>query len=337
MIKICRYTIGKKFTICYIYKGTNYSLKKFWFFNCNHNHRVNWLLKIKKRKCGNEMRKSFMKNKAPVLTGAVQEVTAEKSIRAIKNFTLKGAKGIDLHLTHLETADLTLDSLKQIISASPLPIFALNYTVTESAEEEEKRIELLLRAFEAGAAGIDMQGYTYDFASREKFDKNFSNAKYSFEKYNPKEVVLNENIIEKQCKLIEKIHAEGGEVLLSNHIGTFMDCASLLEFITFLEKRNPDTIKIVTLCDSEYELTEIVKAMIMIKKQIKTPVTLICNGKYRAISRILNALLGGYMVFCADSYIPEYANMGQPDITAIKNIIENANNLLLAIDGYEIN
>lgn len=280
------------------------------------------------------MRKSFLKNSAPVLTGAVQEKTVEASVRSIKNFALKGAKGIDLHLTQMNDESLAEESLTKIISESPLPVFALDYTVTHTDEEENQRIERLLRAFRAGASGIDMQGYTFDFKSRDVFDEKFSVSEYPFVKYKPKEVVVNPKIIEKQCELIKRIHAEGGEVLLSNHIATFMECDDLVALAAFLEKRNPDTLKLVTMCDTEYELGETVKAMLKINREIKTPTTLICNGKYRMISRILNALLGGYMVFCADTYLPPYANMGQPDITAIRKIIENADRLMTATDGY---
>ena len=282
------------------------------------------------------MRKSFLENKAPVLTGAVQEETADLAIRAIKNFALRGAKGIDLHLTQFDDESLQIESLKRIISESPLPVFGLNYTVTHNSDEENERVKLLLRTIEAGAAGIDIQGYTFDYESRDKFNENFSDANYSFVKKRPKEVVIDNAVIDKQCELIEKVHSVGGEILLSNHIATFMECDALIDLCIFLEKRNPDTIKLVTMCDSEYELAETVKAMIMIKKEVETPVTLICNGKYRMISRILNALLGGYMIFCADTYIPKYANMGQPDISAINTIIENADKLMLAADGYGI-
>lgn len=101
------------------------------------------------------MRKSFIKNHAPVLTGAVQEETADTAIRAIKNFALRGAKGNDLHLTKMHKDCLTIASLKRIISESPLPIFALDYTVTNTEKEENERLERLLCAWKAGASGID--------------------------------------------------------------------------------------------------------------------------------------------------------------------------------------
>lgn len=282
------------------------------------------------------MRKSFIKNKAPVLTGSVREENADAAIRAIKNFALRGAKGIDLHLTYMNEESLKPESLKRIISESPLPIFALDYTAANTEKEENERIERLIRAFDSGASGIDMQGYSFDFKSRDVFDENFSESELPFARYKPKEVVLNSEVIEKQCEIIEKIHAGGGEVLLSNHIATFMECDDLVSLAVFLEKRKPDTLKFVTICDTEYELGETVKAMLKINNEIKTPTTLICNGKYRMLSRILNALLGGYMVFCTDTYPAPYANPGQPDITAIKKIIENADRLMTATDGYGI-
>lgn len=65
---------------------------------------------------------------------------------------------------------------------------------------------------EAGAAGIDMQGYTFHRPSKDGFH---GENRYSFTVGNPKEVMMDPDIIEKQCALIEKVHAKGAEVLLS--------------------------------------------------------------------------------------------------------------------------
>lgn len=63
-----------------------------------------------------------------------------------------------------------------------------------------------MRAVEAGAAGIDMQGYTFHLPSKDNF---CGNDEYSFTKGNPKEIVTDEFIISKQCDFIEKIHSKG--------------------------------------------------------------------------------------------------------------------------------
>lgn len=73
-------------------------------------------------------------------------------------------------------------------------------------------------AVEAGAAGVDMQGYTFEPQSKNGFH---GEDKYSFTHGNPKEIVTDESVIEKQCAFIEGIHARGAQVLLSCHPGIF--------------------------------------------------------------------------------------------------------------------
>ena len=98
-----------------------------------------------------------------------------------------------------------------------------------------------------------MQGYTFDPASKEGF---FGKDQYSFTKGNPREIVTDTAIIAQQCAFIEDIHRRGAEVLLSCHPGIPMDSTQVVELALFLEKRNPDIIKIVTVATSEEELLE---------------------------------------------------------------------------------
>ena len=109
-----------------------------------------------------------------------------------------------------------------------------------------------------------MQGYTFDLPSKNEF---CGEDKYSFTKGNPKEVVTDGNIISKQCELIERVHSMGAEVLLSCHPGIPMNCGQVVELALFLEKRNPDIIKIVTRADSEDDLAESIRAMLLLKKK----------------------------------------------------------------------
>ncbi len=278
------------------------------------------------------MRRSFLANKAPVLTGVIKEKTPAEAISSIQNATMKGAKGIDLHLQCLERQYQNSENIKKIVDSTHLPIFGLNYA---SDMTEEERISLLMASFEAGTAGFDMQGYTFDIKSKSEFNENFVLDKYSFTKYRPKEVVLDNIIIDKQCDIIERVHHSGGEILLSNHIGIYMPSDALVELAIFLEERKPDTIKFVTMCDTEDELSDTLRAMILMKKEVKTPVTLICNGKYRALTRILNPMLGGYMVFVNDGYKFD-STLGQLELGCTKQMLEAASAQLFAIDGMNL-
>ena len=267
------------------------------------------------------MKKTLADLNAPVLAGVVKEKTAAAAIAEMKNCMCDGAGMIDLHLSCLQNNET--ETLRRIISSTKLPVLALNYNCTYNGQDagysEEQRVESLLRAVEAGAAGIDMQGYTFDLKSKQGF---CGEDKYSFTKGNPKEVVTDKSIISKQCELIEKVHSKGAEVLLSCHPGIFMNCQQVVELAQFLEKRNPDIIKIVTIANTQEDLIESFKTMITLKKELKTPVSYHAAGKTGALSRIINPILGGHIAFCVDRF-SESSTMEQLDLRAARAIVDN--------------
>lgn len=258
---------------------------------------------------------------APALAGVVRERSVRGAIAEIKNCSYDGATMIDLHLSCLENTDT--ESLQRIISSSGLPVLALNYNSTYDGNDagfsEETRVESFLRAVESGAAGIDMQGYTFHLPSKKEF---FGEDKYSFTKGNPKEIVTDEKIISKQCALIETVHTMGAEVLLSCHPGIFMTADQVVDLALFLEKRNPDIIKIVTTAANEDELAESIRAMLLLKKEVKTPVAYHASGKAGMLSRIVNPILGGQIAFCVDRYT-ETSVMEQLDLRTAATVVEN--------------
>lgn len=263
----------------------------------------------------------------PALAGVVKAKTVLGAIAEIQNCRYDGAMMIDLHLPCLERIDV--EGLRKIVQASKLPLLALNYNKTYEGESanlsEEERVATLLCAVEAGATGIDMQGYTYHLPSKEGF---CGEDRYSFTKGNPKEVVTDSRIIERQCALIERVHGMGAEVLLSCHPGVFMDCRQVVELALFLEKRKPDIIKIVTgHADTEEEMVEVFRTMVALKKEVQTPVSYHANGKCGALTRIINPLLGGRMIFCVDRF-DAASTMGQLDLRTAAAVVENMKKIL---------
>ena len=263
---------------------------------------------------------------APALAGVVRARSTRGAIAEIKNCVLDGATMIDLHLSCLEKTDT--DTLRRIMEASRLPILALNYNNDidwkDAGLTEEERVASLLRALEAGAAGIDMQGYTFDRPSKSAF---YGEDIYSFTKGNPKEVVTDKTVIAKQCDLIAQVHEMGGEVLLSCHPGIPMNAAQVVDLALFLEKRQPDIIKIVTKANDEDDLAESIRAMLLLKKEVKTPVAYHVNGKAGMASRIINPLLGGKIAFCVDRY-DEASTMEQIDLSGAAATVDYLRKIL---------
>lgn len=272
------------------------------------------------------MKQKLSQLPAPALAGVVREKSIRGAIAEIKNCMYNGAAMIDLHMSCLDTTEV--EGLRSIINSSRLPVLALNYNSTyewgNAGFSEEERVASFLRAVEAGAAGIDIQGYTFHPASKDAF---CGEDKYSFTKGNPKEIVTDEEIISKQCELIEKAHAMDAEVLLSCHPGIVMNCTQVVELALFLEKRNPDIIKIVTKAQNEDDLAESIRTMLMLKKELKTPVAYHVNGAAGRLSRIVNPILGGHMAFCVEHF-NEGSTMEQLDLRTAAAVIENIKKLV---------
>lgn len=263
---------------------------------------------------------------SPVLAGVVKAKSEREAIAEIKNCRYDDAKMIDLHMSHLENT--SVECLRTIISSSPLPVLALNYGEKNDLSDEElfekERVETFLRAVSAGAAGIDIQGYTYHLPSKKAF---CGEDKYSFTKGNPKEVVTDQTIIDKQCELIERVHQMGSEVLLSCHPDIFMNCEQVVDLALFLEKRSPDIIKIVTVAHNEEELIESMRTMTVLKKEVKTPISYHSAGAAGRLSRVINPMLGGHIVFCVDRF-SERSTMEQLDLRTAKSIVEGLEKIM---------
>lgn len=263
---------------------------------------------------------------APALAGVVKERTAAAAVAEIANCRYDGADMIDLHLSCLEERDES--TLRAVIGASRLPVLALNYDQaydrTACGFTEEEREALFLTAVRAGAAGVDMQGYTFDAKSKAAF---CGDDRYPFTKKHPKEVVTDPAVIARQCAFIETVHSMGAEVLLSCHTGVAMDAGELVALALFLEERGPDVIKLVTPARDEAELAESLRAMTLLKREVKTPVSYHANGAAGRLSRIVNPVMGGQILFCCDRYHAGSLTE-QPDLRTARAVVDGLKKML---------
>ena len=275
---------------------------------------------------GDDSMKKISKIISPAIAGVIREKNERSAIAEIKNCMYDGADMIDVHMSCFDNTDV--ETLKRIVSSTSLPILALNYNMDYYWQDmkltEEERVATFIRAIEAGVAGIDVQGYTFDLNSKNGF---CGEDKYSFTKNNPKEIVTDEKVISKQCDLIERAHFNNVEVLLSCHPGIPMNCQQVVDLALFMEKRNPDIIKIVTAATNDDELFESIKTMKVLKQELKLPVSFHTNGSCGALSRIINPALGGHIAFCVDRF-NEGSTMEQLDLKTAKIIIDNLKKVL---------
>ena len=67
--------------------------------------------------------------------------------------------------------------------------------------------------------------------------------------------------------------------------------------------------------------------ILLLKKEVKTPISYHASGYSGMLSRIINPLLGGQIAFCIDRY-KESSIMEQIDLKTAKTIVENTRKIV---------
>ena len=282
-------------------------------------------------------KRSFANHPSPFIVDVVRERTPYDAIGKMKNARIDGAMGYDLHLSCLDAEYKNVESIRRIISGSALPVMALSYSQNyyqEAYEEtEEERIGLLKMAIEAGADCIDMQNFSFDRPSRERFDREHAPEDMIFAHTNPREVTLNERALARQKELISFAHERGCEVLISCHTFVPMCAEELLCLARHLESKGPDVIKIVGAADTAEELAEALLGMLLLKQEIRScKVHFHCVGAFGKVTRLVNPMLGAYLIFCTDRYSAG-SNFAQLDLKTVADAFRTLDWRMDALDG----
>lgn len=249
------------------------------------------------------MKKTFLNQPYPVVAGIMAGQTPQELIAEAKNAEFDGAQGIAITLADLKPEFRNPEALRSIIDAVSLPLMFFFYRDDkwqDSADDE--RQELLLAAADVGASMIDVMGDLYDPS--------------------PLEITRSPAAIDKQKRLIDRIHAKGADVVISSHMACARTTEQVVEHMLALESRGPEVVKIVTTVDTEDELAEALRTTMALKRELKTPFIHLCNGKLSRPHRFFGPALGVSIAFAVHRYEPRYG-MTQPTIRAMKAVLDN--------------
>lgn len=271
------------------------------------------------------MRPSFVKLPKPFIVSVVGDKEPDGAIATIKRAEYDGADAFDLHMMSLERQYHNYKDLRKIISSTVKPVFLLYYRWNMKGMldvPDDERVEAQLVGIEAGAAGLDITADIFDPSPGPDSWTPEAHAYSTNRNSKPREISMKPEVIDKQKKLIERVHNMGAEVLLSAHTRVVMNCEQVVELAKEMESRGPDAVKIVTVALNEDDLIEAMKTTVELKKTLKVPFQFQCHGEHGKILRVVGPMLGSMLIFCNQQFNPGGFHH-QPLVRSMRKVLQN--------------
>ncbi len=244
----------------------------------------------------------FLKKDEPTIVTMIQAHTAERVFELIEKALAGGTEAFGLQIEQLEHQYRDEKTLREIFAAMKgMPCYVTNYRFgLNDGKTDEELAEELVHIVKCGGVLADVMG---DYFCPEA-----------------EQLTMDNEAIEKQKILIEKIHSVGGEVLMSSHTLHYMCDERVLHFMNEHKKRGADISKIVTASDTPYELDRNMEITSMLHKEKTLPTLFLTIGDYCRKHRMAGPLICGGMFLCVVEH-DELATENQPLLSDVKNIL----------------
>ena len=134
----------------------------------------------------------------------------------------------------------------------------------------------------------------------------------------PDEMAVDETAINKQIKLINRIHEKGAKVLMSSHILKYTPAERVLEIALEHQRRGADISKIVVGADNREEELENLRIINLLKEKLDIPFLFLSAGECRILRRI-GGEIGSCMYLCVCEH-DSFSTLTQPLLSDVKLI-----------------
>ena len=240
---------------------------------------------------------TFLQNQ-PLLTVMLQCENPETAIGRIRNANCLGAEAYGLQAESLLREYQTPAVYEKIFKEmGGRPVYVTNYRSAQNkGKTDEELAEGLLALARSGATLCDVMG---DYFCP-----------------HPEELTDDPVAIEKQMLLIEQLHREGAEVLMSSHVLKFTPAERVLEIAREQVRRGADIVKIVTGAETMEQQIENLRITDLLKRELGSPF-LFLSGGMSAIHRRLGMKLGCCMGLCVYEH-DHLSTKAQPLLSTIK-------------------
>ena len=245
---------------------------------------------------------TFLNHKKPLLTCMVQADNPERIKELMKVSGAEGAEAFGMQFCRMKDEYRTPEIYRELFElAAPLPVYVTDYRFGRNkGKDDDLLAEELIELAACGATLCDVMGDFFDACEGE--------------------LTMNEDAVEKQMNLIDELHKEGAEVLMSSHILKFTPAERVLEIALEHQRRGADICKIVTGAENMEQQIENLRIINLLKENLKIPFLFLAGGECRIMRRIGGAL-GCCMYLCVHEY-DELATKSQPLLCDMKKISE---------------
>lgn len=248
------------------------------------------------------MKKTFLNQPLPLLTTMVQADNPDRIMELIDKSLPEGAEAFGMQFCQMKQEFRNKETYKKLFSYTDKPVYVTNYRYNINAgKSDDELAEGLIELAECGATLCDVMG--------DYFDKQ------------PDEVATDSAAIDKQMRLIDKLHEKGAEVLMSSHVLKYTPAERVMEIALEHKRRGADICKIVTGADSMEQQIENLKIVNMLKENLGIPFLFLASGECRILRRI-GGELGCCMYLCVHEY-DKLATATQPLLKKLKAIRDN--------------
>jgi 3-dehydroquinate dehydratase len=224
----------------------------------------------------------------------------------MRNAAYDGTDSYGFMLDFLDMKHHNRGDLERMFSyAADRPILTMNYRNSNrisSGQTDQDMVDTQLLAIEAGATMVDIIADYWDPS--------------------PLELSRKPSIIDKQRRLVDQIHASGGEVLMSSHTWEFMTADQTLEHFHQLELRGGDMVKIAMCAHTEDELMEAIRTTMLARRNLSVPFLHVCMGQYGKIHRVISTMFGSALALCVHEYTA-ISHKEQPLLRSTKAVLDN--------------
>lgn len=251
---------------------------------------------------GIKLKRSFLKYDKSLLTVMVQAGNPDRIKELMSKSLINGAEAFGMQFERLEPQYRNKEIYKELFRHNDKPMYVTNYRYAKNdGKTDDVLADEILELADCGATLCDIMG--------DLFDKQ------------PDEVAVSEKAIQKQMKLIEELHKNGAEVLISTHIHKYTPAERVLEIALEHQRRGADISKIVTGASTMEQQIENLKIINLLKETLKIPFLFLAGGECHILRRI-GGEIGNCMYLCVNEY-DDYATPVQPLLENVKGIRDN--------------